>query len=198
MNAERKIFGLRTAAATAALGTALLFAVSGYAADQTPGQNPPVGQSQEQPAAPATQDNAAQGTQDNSSAAASKMAKHHGKMKTMSRADRVEQRIKSLHAQLKITQAEEPQWDAVAQVMRDNANSVGSLVEQRKAQAGQMTAVDDLKSYEAITDAHADGLKKLIPAFEQLYNTMSDDQKKTADTIFRRVRRPGTPHMHKG
>ncbi len=75
--------------------------------------------------------------------------------------------------------------------MRDNASSVHSLVEQRKAQAGQMTAVDDLKSYEAITDAHADGLKKLIPAFEQLYTSMSDDQKKTADQIFRHVPQAG-------
>lgn len=194
MNAERKIFGLRAVAASAALGTALLFAASSYAADATQGQNPPVGQSQEQPAAQTPQNNAADNTT-NSSGAMTKSSKH-AKMKAMNPQDRVEARITTLHAQLKITSAEEPQWTAVAQAMRDNASSVHSLVEQRKAQAGQMTAVDDLKSYEAITDAHADGLKKLIPAFEQLYTSMSDDQKKTADQIFRHVRKPGAPHMH--
>lgn len=188
MNADRKNFGLRAVAASAALGTALLFAASSYAADATPGQNPPVGQSQEQPTT--------QNTTTNTAPDATPAKAKHTKMKAMSRGDRIEQRITALHAQLKITQAEEPQWQAVAQVMRDNASSVGTLVEQRKAQAGQMTAVDDLKSYEAITDAHADGLKKLIPAFEQLYVSMSDDQKKTADTIFQHVRKPGAEHMH--
>ena len=175
MNAHSKTFGLRAVATGAALGTALLFAASSYAADAT--APAPTDNSQAAPAA----------TQP-----APKMAKSSKKM--MSPEARVEARIKTLHAQLKINSGEETQWQAVAQVMRDNASAVGSLVEQRKAQAGQMTAVDDLKSYEAITDAHADGLKKLIPAFETLYASMSDDQKKTADTLFQHVRRPHMPH----
>ncbi len=47
-----------------------------------------------------------------------------------------------------------------------------------------MTAVDDLRSYSAITDAHAEGLKKFIPVFEALYASMSDAQKKNVDTLF--------------
>jgi len=54
--------------------------------------------------------------------------------------------------------------------------------------------VDDLQSYAAIADAHADGLKKLIPAFQALYTAMSDDQKKTADMLFRHVRHPSATH----
>ena len=38
-----------------------------------------------------------------------------------SRTDRAEARIKQLHDQLKITPAQEPQWNAVAQAMRDDA-----------------------------------------------------------------------------
>jgi hypothetical protein len=49
-----------------------------------------------------------------------------------------------------------------------------------------MTAVDDLKSYGEIANAHADGIKKFIPVFESLYASMSDAQKKSADTLFRR------------
>ena len=48
-----------------------------------------------------------------------------------------------------------------------------------------MTAVDNLQSYSAIVEAHAEGLKKFVPAFEALYASMSDAQKKNADTIFR-------------
>jgi hypothetical protein len=48
-----------------------------------------------------------------------------------------------------------------------------------------MTAVDDLKTYSAIAEAHANGIKTLIPVFEALYVSMSDTQKKEADILFR-------------
>jgi hypothetical protein len=47
-----------------------------------------------------------------------------------------------------------------------------------------MTAVEDLKAYGEITDVHAEGIKKFVSAFEPLYNSMSDAQKKNADNIF--------------
>lgn len=96
----------------------------------------------------------------------------------------VEDRIKTLHEKLKITSAQEPQWDAVAQAMRDNANAIHALIEERHQNAKTMTAVDDLESYEKITDQHADGLKKLIPVFQTLYDTMSPEQKANADKVF--------------
>jgi hypothetical protein len=99
--------------------------------------------------------------------------------------DHVEKRISSLHAKLKITSDQEPQWGAVAQAMRDNANSMDALIKDRTANAKTMTAVDDLRSYEKLAEAHDDGLKKFIPVFQTLYDSLSDDQKKTADTIFR-------------
>jgi hypothetical protein len=48
-----------------------------------------------------------------------------------------------------------------------------------------MSAVEDLKSYSEIAEAHADGLKKFIPVFEPLYASMSDAQKKDADKLFK-------------
>jgi protein CpxP len=103
-----------------------------------------------------------------------------------SRADRVETRIKDLHDRLNITPEQEDQWKNLAQVMRDNSKTMQELTKARKEKAKTVNAVDDLKSYAEITEAHADGLKKFIPAFESLYSTMSDEQKKNADTIFRR------------
>ena len=99
--------------------------------------------------------------------------------------DRVEARIKDMHAKLKITQAQEDQWTKVAQMMRDNAKSMNVLTQARFEHAKTMTAIDDLKSYGEITDAHADGIKKFTPVFATLYGSMSDAQKKEADALFR-------------
>jgi uncharacterized protein Yka (UPF0111/DUF47 family) len=48
-----------------------------------------------------------------------------------------------------------------------------------------MNAVHNMQSYEQIAEEHAKTLQKLIPAFENLYNTMPDQQKKLADQVFR-------------
>ena len=104
-------------------------------------------------------------------------------------ASHVERRIKALHDQLKITQAQEPQWTAVAQVMRDNAQAVGTLAEERRQKAQSMSAVDDLRSYQAIAEAHAAGIAKLASAFEALYAVMTPDQQKNADAIFAKTKR---------
>lgn len=104
----------------------------------------------------------------------------------MSRVDRVEMRIKALHSELKITPAQETEWNAVAEAMRDDAKAMEQAIEQRR-QAKSMTAVDDLKSYQAVADAHAQGLQKLVPAFQALYDAMPPDQQKNADAVFRRA-----------
>jgi len=97
----------------------------------------------------------------------------------------VEARIKDLHKRLHITEAQKPQWDNLIQVMRENAQAMTDLQKERAADAQSMSAVDVIKSYESVIAAHEDGMKKFVPPFEALYNTMSDSQKKTADSLFR-------------
>jgi protein CpxP len=113
----------------------------------------------------------------------------------VSKVDRVEARIKELHAKLKITPAQEELWNNVTQVMRDNAKTMEALIKARSEKASTMNAIDDLKSYSEIAEAHADGLKKFIPAFEPLYASMSDAQKKDADNLFHHQGRHGR-HGH--
>ncbi len=96
----------------------------------------------------------------------------------------VEERIKTLHAKLMVTPEQEAQWSDVAQAMRDSEANVSSLIQERHKNAGSMNAVDDLESYQTIAQAHADGLKQVNAAFKNLYATMSDAQKKNADTVF--------------
>jgi periplasmic protein CpxP/Spy len=113
-----------------------------------------------------------------------------------SKTDRVEARVKALHARLKITQEQEESWGNVAQAMRDNAKTMEQLTRARAEGGKTMNAIEDLKSYAEIADAHADGLKQLIPAFEPLYASMSDAQKKSADRLFHR-HSPVTHHKSK-
>jgi periplasmic protein CpxP/Spy len=96
----------------------------------------------------------------------------------------VEQHITALRAQLKITAAEESQWKEVADTMRQNAKDLDHAIDTRDATASSATAIDDLNSYAAIAQAHANGVKKLASAFAGLYSAMSDDQKKQADEVF--------------
>jgi periplasmic protein CpxP/Spy len=100
-------------------------------------------------------------------------------------AQHVEARIKQLHAQLHITSAQDSQWNQFAQTMRDNARDMDEAAQQRAQQFATMTAVDNMQSYEKLAEDHVQHLQKLIPAFQALYDTMSPDQKKTADQVFR-------------
>ena len=99
--------------------------------------------------------------------------------------ERVEQRIKELHAQLRITAAERPQWDQFVQVMRENARDMDQAWLQRVDQFQSMNALQNMQSYEQIAEQHAQHLQKLVPAFQSLYNAMPDQQKQLADQVFR-------------
>jgi hypothetical protein len=102
----------------------------------------------------------------------------------------IDSRINSLHSRFQITQAQEVLWQKVAQVMRDNSDTMNTLRATRMSQMNSMSAMDDLKSYGQAADAHADGIRKLTPVFQTLYDSMSGEQKKNADLIFR------TDHHH--
>lgn len=98
---------------------------------------------------------------------------------------RTEERISELHSSLKITPQQEEQWSKFADVMRDNGRAMADLYRQRVAQRSTMSALDDMKQYQQITQANADGTKRLVEAFEPLYASLSPEQKKLADTSFR-------------
>jgi hypothetical protein len=100
-------------------------------------------------------------------------------------AERVERRIKELHAQLRITTAEEPQWSQFADVMRQNERDMDQAFIQRAQQFETMTAVQNMQSYEQLAEEHAQRVQKLVPAFQNLYDAMPDQQKQLADQVFR-------------
>ena len=69
--------------------------------------------------------------------------------------------------------------------MRGNARDMDQAFMQRAQQYPTMNAVQNMQSYEQIAEAHAQHLQKLVPAFENLYNAMPEQQKQLTDQVFR-------------
>ena len=106
----------------------------------------------------------------------------------------VEKHLAGLHSRLGITAAQQPQWDAFANVMRDNVKSYDALAKARLDKQESMNAVEDMRSFQELVQAHADGLKQLTAAFQGLYDSMTPEQKQRADTLFHAQSRH-TRHM---
>jgi protein CpxP len=96
-----------------------------------------------------------------------------------------EQRISELHTQMHITSQQQSQWDQFAQAMRDNAKDLDQAYQQRAVSFSSMNAVENMQSYAQIEQTRAQDLQKLVPAFQTLYASLSDEQKKQADELFR-------------
>jgi hypothetical protein len=103
----------------------------------------------------------------------------------MSADDYTEAQIKQLQGTLKITADQQELWDNLTQVMRENAKDMDALTKERAENTKTMNAVEHMKLHSEITKAHLDQLEKLIPPFEAFYSSMSDEQRKITDTIFR-------------
>ena len=102
--------------------------------------------------------------------------------------EHTEAQIKQLQGALKITEAQQELWDNLTQVMRENAKDMDALTDtlakERAESTKAMNAVEHMKLHSQITTAHSEQLEKFIPPFEAFYSSMSDEQKKTTDTIF--------------
>ena len=97
----------------------------------------------------------------------------------------IEQRITDMHARLQITPEQQPEWNAFAQVMRDNARGTDQRFQQRVQTMSAMTATENMQSYAQLATEHAQDMQKLVPVFQALYASMSDHQKASADQMFR-------------
>lgn len=98
-------------------------------------------------------------------------------------AGHVEGRIAFLKAELKITDAQQPLWNPVADAMRANAKSMGDMPHGIAMMGGSGTLPEKLATREKTMTAHLDGLRKLRSAFDPLYAALSADQKKAADSL---------------
>jgi periplasmic protein CpxP/Spy len=99
--------------------------------------------------------------------------------------EHTEAQIKQLQGALNITEAQKELWNNLTTVMRENAKDMDALFTKARAEKTQTrNAVEQMKFHSQITEAQLGQLKKFIPPFEALYASMSDEQKKSTDTIF--------------
>ena len=100
--------------------------------------------------------------------------------------EHTEAQIKQLQGALNFTKAQEELSNNLTKVMRENAKDMDALFTKARAEKTQTrNAVEQMKFHSQITEAQLDQMKKVIPPFEALYASMSDEQKETTDTIFR-------------
>jgi protein CpxP len=94
----------------------------------------------------------------------------------------IERQISDLKKRLNITPQQQPQFDAFAQAMRQNAQTMEPLLQEQQ-QSAPRTVVEDLKGAAKFAEAEAESLKRLLGPAQALYDTMSDQQKKIADQV---------------
>jgi hypothetical protein len=92
----------------------------------------------------------------------------------------VEADIAQLHQRLAITPAQEPRFAAVAEIMRENARAAAQL----RPPANE-SAVEALRMAIQYGEQDLAGMKRLLPALQALYASLSPAQQRAADTVFR-------------
>lgn len=93
----------------------------------------------------------------------------------------LETQIAELHKKLGITAAQEPQFKAFANVMRENAQTMAH----QPPPPANPSAVDALRFAVHAGELELDGMKKLLPPFQALYASLTPAQQKAADAAFR-------------
>ena len=106
----------------------------------------------------------------------------------MAAIDRIEGRIAFLRAELNITEAQASAWNAFADAMRTNAKKLAEVRASMMPQpdAGQQkapTMAERLDQQERWLLAQLEGTRALKSAVTNLYGTLSEDQKKTANEL---------------
>jgi hypothetical protein len=103
---------------------------------------------------------------------------------SMMMAEHVEGRLAFLKTELKITDAQLPLWNALADAIRTNAKSMREMMS-GGMMGGSQTATlpDKLSMREKMMTAHLEALRKFKAAVDPLYAALSDEQKKTADEL---------------
>lgn len=111
-------------------------------------------------------------------------------------AERIDGRLAFLKAELKITDAQTPAWNKLADAIR---NSVATRSERlrgkRSGDDKAKTLIERLDAHERFMTARLDEIKQIKAAWSELYQGLSESQKKEADEIVLPMMGMGGPGM---
>lgn len=126
--------------------------------------------------------------------------------------ERVEARLAYARTALKITDAQQPQWESFSNVLRKHAREMDQRFEQRRAQgaaagtprgsertgAVQLTAIERMERQQQRMAGRSARLNEVLAAAKPLYAALSPEQKQTADAMLARQEHGGKRHPHHG
>ena len=108
---------------------------------------------------------------------------HNNHLRDIIEGPHVEGHIAFLHAELRITPAQESLWAPVATAMRADVQDTRSIREEAANQQEPENAITYLQDRVAFAKARAAGEERFLNAFKPLYGNRSPDQKKMADEL---------------
>ena len=97
--------------------------------------------------------------------------------------ERIEGRVAFLKTELKVSDAQLPQWNALADVMRHNAKVMLEMRGTMMQPPMPMSAPDRAQQHVKSLAAQLDSAKATATATRAFYDILSDSQKKTADEL---------------
>jgi hypothetical protein len=95
----------------------------------------------------------------------------------------IEGQIAFYKTELKIADAQAPQWNAFADAIRSSAKTERTALQGMMQASGPGSAPEQIERRIALTTAQLDSMKTFLTAAKPLYAVLSDEQKKTADEL---------------
>ena len=126
------------------------------------------------------------------SAAPSAAPQRHAQRAFMTPSERVEARLAYVKTALKITDAQAPQWDAYANVVRKHAQQADQRFQERRARMTEakggerkrMTAIERLERRQQFMKVALERSSERLAVQKPLYASLSPEQQQVADEIF--------------
>jgi len=95
----------------------------------------------------------------------------------------IEGQIAFLKAELAITDAQSPQWNAFAEAMRGQAAQMRQTGMQATAATGVGSAPEQMERRIVMLTARTEAMRAMVAVTKPLYEVLTDDQKKTGDAL---------------
>jgi hypothetical protein len=129
------------------------------------------------------------------------MHRHHFQRAHRSASERIEARLAYIRTALKITDAQQPQWENFANVLRKQAQQTDEFRNARRAERGQQrpqgaSAIERLERRQKMMSVASQRLDEVIAAAKPLYAALSPEQQKVADELMARRGHGGKGHFH--